>query len=435
MTRREQWTEPALGAAIALVVLLVAASPIWPVLLELAGGAALLAGALGYSRLGRAQRMTALALVLLGIGAFVGAGAVSGASDWGELLSVNQAILAMLAGVSFVAAATPSVRAAPSRLTGVPAVWRTAAATHLLASVINFSAVSLIGDRLAAGRGLRPLDASVIVRAFGAAAFWSPFWAASAVALAYAPGADPGVVLLGGLMLACLTLGAGIWSLLRSHRGELAGYAGYPLSGSALAIPVLLAALVVGANLLLPQVDLTIDVLLAALVAALVVAGAGGSERLRLLARHARTGLPRMRGEVVLFVAAGVFSVGLRALIDAVGWGIRLESFSATAAWGFVIAAVLMSLLGVHPLVTIAVAAALLPAPIPNPTLFALSAMAAWGAATIAGPLSALNLLMSGRFRVSPWQGVRRNLDYLVAVVLLSLPVFALCEAAIPDVR
>jgi hypothetical protein len=188
-------------------------------------------------------------------------------------------------------------------------------------------------------------------------------------------------------------------------------------------------------HLLLPGVDLTIVVLLAALAAALLVAFAGGRKRLRLLAGHTRAGLPRMRGEVVLFVAAGLFSVGLRALIEAVGWGLRLEAFSALAAWGFVIVAVLVSLLGVHPLVTIATAAALLPTPIPNPTLFALSAMVAWGAATMAGPLSALSLLMSGRFGAGSWQGAGRNLDYIVVVVLVALPVFVLCELMVQGPR
>lgn len=435
MSLRNSWAESVLGVSIVLVVLLVAASPIWPQLLEPAGGAALVASVFACSRLNRTQQGTALVLAMLGAGTFAAASISSGSADMRDLLEVNQTILAMLAGVSFIAAASARVEGAPSRFRGAPALWRTGIVTHLLASVINFSAVSLVGDRLAGNRALRSMDAAVITRAFATAAFWSPFWAAGAVALAYAPEAKPVPVLLLGLLLASTALAVGIALLLRKYRDQISGYGGYPVSRDSLVIPVFLALLVVAGKLLFPEVNLTINVLWAALTAAALLAVFGGSTKRGLIVGHLRSGLPRMRGEFVLFVAAGFFSVGLREYLNAIGPTFRLEEFSALTAWVFVVVAVLVSLLGVHPLVTIATAAALLPYPIPNPTLFALSAMVAWGAATMVGPLSALSLLMAGRFGTPASQIVRMNLGAVTAVVVLSIPVFVLCEFLVPSIR
>lgn len=428
MTQQKTWASTALGIVLALAMLLVAASPVRPELLDVAGIATVIAAALGIPLLSGSQRITALVLVLLGIVAFGAASALSGVTDLRRLLSVNQTILAMLAAVSFIAALAPTATTTPTRLTGVPAVWRTVAVTHLLASVINFSAVSIVGDRLSTARGLRSFDAKLIVRSFGSVAFWSPFWAAGAVALSYAPDAMSSLVLACGALLAALVLGVGTSLLVRSHRAELAGYSGFAVSGNTLAVPGVLAVLVIVAHFLLPDVDLTINVVLASLVVALGLAVRAAPSGPRKLVRHVRSGLPRMRGELVLFASAGVFSVGLQALISAVGWGIQLESFSAVAAWVFVVAAVLLSLIGIHPLVTIAIVAALLPSPVPNPTLFALSAMVAWGAATISGALSALNLLMAGRFHIRTWRSVRENAPFVVTVVLLAFLIFWLCE-------
>ena len=88
-----------------------------------------------------------------------------------------------------------------------------------------------------------------------------------------------------------------------------------------------------------------------------------------------------------------------------------------------------VSVLGVHPVVTIAISASVLAPLEPNPTLFAMAGLIGWGLQAAGGPLTGLNIIMQGRYGIDSFTLAGWNLKYVGALLLLSGGALALCQA------
>jgi len=148
----------------------------------------------------------------------------------------------------------------------------------------------------------------------------------------------------------------------------------------------------------------------------------------RRMAQHAVHQLPATSSELVLFLSAGLLVAGLSPLAGrAAGW-LPIDTFTAWEAWGLVGAMAAVSALGVHPVISIAISASVLAPLEPNPTLFAMAGLIAWGLQAAAGPLTGLNIIMQGRYGVDSFTLARWNLKYAGALLVLSGGALALCQ-------
>ena len=417
-----------MALAMCALIVTVGASMLVPEASLAAGVCALAVGLVGLFVVRRMQRTIALVLIGVGVVALAIGIWMGFEPTPGHLLRVNQDMMAMLAAVSFVQLITPRTAATP-RLEGAAAVWRTAGALHVLGSVINISALNIVGDHLSEKGRLSPLNALLLSRGFSAAAFWSPFWGAAAAALAYAPGARVDILMLCGLTIAVAAMLFSLSMLVRRFRGRLDGYQGYVLTWPTLRLPLVLVVLVLSLHALIPDTPITRVVLLGALgttVAVLVFTRP--REMPAALRLHAMRGLPRTSGEMTLFAAAGVLAVGLSAFFDVADLPLPFTEYSVPAAWVATLLMALMSLIGVHPVISIAAVAAVVAPLHPDPTLLAMSGMIAWGASAAAGPISGLNVYLNGRYLVDNFAIARANLVYLVVILVLAWPVLYLCE-------
>jgi len=418
----------AFGIALALNMIVVPISVVVPQLDPVAGAATVVAAALGIFEVRHMQRL--LAFVLIGAGVLaLGFALVLGARpSVVQLLTLNQTLVGMLTAVTFVRLITADHGVHRPRLVGVPAIWRTAVVTQLLGSVINISAVMLVGDRLRHKGKLRISDALLLSRAYSPGAFWSPFWGASAAALTYAIGADTSVLLICGSLLAFVAFTISITMTVRAFGDRLATYHGYPLSVRVLVLPITMGIIVIGLHRAIPTVKLAVVVLMVSLVVPVAVLAVTRTRHLpRIMSGHVVRGLRPMQSEAVLFTAAGALSVGLGALVDVVGFTVPAGYYNVWFAWLSVIAMTFVALVGVHPVVSIAAIAAVLGPVISEPTLFAMAGTIAWGTAAAVGPISGLNVFLAGRFGVSGFDVAKRNLPYLFVVVVLALPTLLLC--------
>jgi hypothetical protein len=418
----------AFGIALALNMIVVPISVVVPQLDPVAGAATVVAAALGIFEVRHMQRL--LAFVLIGAGVLaLGFALVLGARpSVVQLLTLNQTLVGMLTAVTFVRLITADHGVHRPRLVGVPAIWRTAIVTQLLGSVINISAVTLVGDRLRHKGKLRISDALLLSRAYSPGAFWSPFWGASAAALTYAIGADTSVLLICGSLLAFVAFTISITMTVRAFGDRLATYHGYPLSVRVLVLPITMGIIVIGLHRAIPTVKLAVVVLMVSLVVPVAVLAVTRTRHLpRIMSGHVVRGLRPMQSEAVLFTAAGALSVGLGALVDVVGFTVPAGYYNVWFAWLSVIAMTFVALVGVHPVVSIAAIAAVLGPVISEPTLFAMAGTIAWGTAAAVGPISGLNVFLAGRFGVSGFDVAKRNLPYLFVVVVLALPTLLLC--------
>jgi hypothetical protein len=395
-----------------------------------AGVLALCCFMIGLALVGRTQRIVAAVLVGIGIGSLVLGVLLGGEVRGTDLLSVNQDLIGMLAAVSFLRLIAPRTHLVPARLRGRAAIFRTAVATHVLGAVLNLGAIGIVGDHLRGRGSLTMADATLISRSYSAGAFWSPFWGTAAAAAVLAPGANPLILLLVGVPTALVAICLCIWDVSREWGGRLAAYRGYSLSASLLRMPVALVLLVVVAHQLFPTVLVSRIVLLSALgvtVAGLLLREWSGL--VRTVARHARHELPGLRGEVTLFVSAGILGAGLRVLFPVLNLDLPLPAFTVPVAWGSMVVIVLLAVLGVHPVVSVAVVAALVHQLHPDPTLFVLAVSIGWGLATSVGPITGLTLFMNGRYGIDTMALTRRNLAYVAVILPVAWLALMLCQA------
>jgi hypothetical protein len=378
-----------------------------------------LAGLLLANRLVGLQRIQVLLMLAVGGGGLLCTAWVGGEVRWALAVANNQALLAMLAGVTFLRLISlPEVDAGEPDPRGRAALWRTLFGVHLFGSVINLSAVMILGDRQSRRAPMTPLQATVLSRGFALASHWSPFFAAMGIALGNAPGADWQTLSLAGLPLAAFGLLYSGWRLGR--RSDVAGYIGYPAHFGALWVPALLAIIVFTAHQWLPAVP----------ILTLISAGSVGLTMLvlllrqpgsaaRRLAQHVAEGLPRMSGELALFLAAGVLAAGISSLVSASGWRLDIPAFGATEASVLLLIMVVLSVVGVHPVISIATASGVLAPLSPDPNLMGVTYLMAWAAGVSISPFSGMHLGMQGRFHVNALGFLRWNGGFNLVMVAL----------------
>ena len=379
-------------------------------------------------RLQGGQRLQFLALA--------GGGAVAAGLAWSRgyapaplhLLGANTDLLALLVGVSFLRLVSrpDEVGGKPGRQ-GRGAFIQTLLGTHLFSAVINLSALFIVAERQLGNAAGRRIVLAPLSRAFGAAAFWSPFFAAMGVALNYAPGAQVGVLLAQGLPLAGLALAWTVWQFSRSDPRQLREYRGYPLHPRALWLPASLVAGVLLLHLWLPAVSIILLVAgLSMALSAVVLLMRGPGQALRELGGHVVRGLPRMAGELALFLAAGVFAVGLGGVFAAYAHRFDLPGFALWMALLVFAAMVLASVIGIHPVISISVVGVWLAPLHLSGNFLGTVFLSVWAIGVVADPLSGMNLALAGRFGLRAGDIVRWHLGYALFMLPASMPLFAL---------
>jgi hypothetical protein len=411
-----------LGVLLATLVVVIAVSIPFPAVEPVAVGLVAVCFVLALICAERSTVIICTVLGGVGIACAVVAVAANGPGDL-PAVTINQDIVAMIAGVSFLRLLRPRPALTRPRLRGYAALLRTAVVTHFMGAVLNLGAVGIVGDRLARGGRLRPEEGTLLAHAYSSAAFWSPLWAAGAVALSFAPGADTARLILvgvGSAVVAILLVTAALW---RRMRATSADYTGFELSWSVVRAPLAIVAVVIVAHLALPTVPVPRIVLSSAVLVVIVALLFSDPRRVPgKLVAHVREELPQMRGEVALFVAAGVLGTGLKWLISVVEIAAPISDFTVAAGWVLVLFMIGAAMAGVHPLVSLTVIGAIVGQIHPNPTAFVVAMMIGWGVSIAAGPFTGTNAFLAGRYGIPLSRLVRGGALYSIAGLLVAAP-------------
>lgn len=373
----------------------------------IAGLAAWSGAALLWRRLSPGQHRQCTLLIVVGV-VGVGTGIWSGVSiDIERILDENQAILALIAGVSFVhmasASATTEGAAAPR---GPGAFLRTLLGLNLLAAAINITALMLVSERVANARPLGPVEASAFSRIFSLAVLYSPFIGGMALALNQAPQASLASVAVVGIGLTLCGIGFTYLGALWLHSKTLEGFPGYPLRPEVLWLPATLAVAVFALHMYRPQVPvLTGIALLAPVIALLGVAykigiGRAGSR----FVGHVATRLPGMSGELWLFLSAGVLSVGLSSAFAAAGVGLPEVPYPGVGASVALLIVLLLAAAGLHPIISLSALVPLLGPLYLTQEGTVLLYVVGWSVGCALCPYSGTNLILQARHGFSPWR-------------------------------
>lgn len=346
---------------------------------------------------------------------------------WSQVLGSNAALIAMLAAVSFLRLITASgvgeTERAPS---GRPAVRSTLAGVHLFGAVVNLSTVHIMARRMASGGSLNRQQTVVLIRGLSAAAFWSPFFAAMAAALTYAPGARLSHLIAVGVPLALIALAITVREVERG--GGAAAFTGYPMNARSLWLPALLAVVVLAVHGLRPEVSVLGTIAALAPTVTVLTLALRGEPVVGQMFRHVTGGLPLMASELALFLSAGVLAAGLQSLIATTGGELPVHAFGGVEAAGLLAVLVALAVAGVHPVIGIAAASPLLAPVDPDQNLLALTFLGAWSIGVAVSPLSALTMGIQAAYGVRAIEILRWNARYallMVAFTGLALWIYA----------
>ena len=386
----------------------------------------LFAATLLFSRLRFAQRLQIALLSVAGFALILSSDA-NGARIIHHALTVNYAAIALLISVGFLRLIVPD-QAAEARLSsGDNALWKTLLGVFLFAAVINFSAVVIFGDRLAKNRKLDTTQLMVLSRMFGANAMYSPFFVSMGAALIHSGGARFPVLLTAGLFMAvCAIIATGVNCLFVLRRNA-ADFKGYPMRLESLFIPLLLTLSALAGYVVFRDVSILIlvsAVIVLTVLALLFLRRPG--QCIPEYKRHIETHIPNSAAEVILFLSAGILAAGVGAFSQAADFRPPLEVFNGYHAAATLIAMVVASVLGMHPIISISVIGGLLAPLAPNPDLLGIMFIFSWGLSIPLSPLSALGLLIQSRYEISAWDLFRANLSYTLIMLIPACAVLIL---------
>jgi hypothetical protein len=372
-----------------------------------------------------AQRVQVIVMLSVGSLGLV-AGMLDGADSRHLLraLEANQMVIAMLIGVSFLRLVTTGqLNASDTLPKGRKALLSTLAGPHLFGSVINMSALFIVGDRLSRQQPLSTLQALIMSRSFSLCAHWSPFFAAMGVALINAPGAQLATLSSVGVPLSLLMLGYTYWELSRAP--EANQLTGYPLNPGSLWLPLLLAVLVMVSHRIWSEVPVLTLVTLIALVVALTLSIVReGIPGVYKSIQHVQTALPQRGGEVMLFLGAAVLGAGVAALLDSFDIQLSFATFGAHQAFVVLLIMVTLAMVGMHPVTSVTLVGSLLAPVVEDPNLLALVFLMTWAFGTGMSPFSGIQLSLISRYQINAMAMLRRNWRY--ALVLLGADYLAL---------
>ena len=367
--------------------------------------------------LASSQKKLVIVLGSLSVVAWVFSWSHGYAGEFTDAFSINQSLVVLMIGVNLLQLVAAPQDPGQERLpTGEGAFVRTYLGLLLFGAIISLSAVLLVGNRLIQQAPFTGNQHKLLTRSFASAANWSPFWAAFGAATLFAPEAKLSIVVSAGLSMAVLGFLL-TWHEVRANQSEpIHEFSGYPMHFELLWLPSILSLLVIVAHYLFPSVKI---ILLVALLSTLICIAVLGIRHTFATARlelqqHIIERLPDIRGELVLFLVAGMFGTGLAAVIDVLNISFPFAVFDGITASILLLAIIVVAIFGMHPIVSITVIGHWAAPYEPNQTLIAMTFVTGWAMAIILNPFSGLALTLHGRYGTSGFLMFKRNLPYAI---------------------
>ncbi|WP_034633534.1 hypothetical protein [Maridesulfovibrio bastinii] len=362
------------------------------------------------------SRKQAGILFIAGIAGLIFAAANGVFLGWNKILTQNLQLLPMFIAVSFLSLTNP-VTPDANMPKGKKTMLTTAAGTNILGAVINLSILFVFGDRLQRENTLTKSQAILLARSFCAAAWWSPFFIAAGVALTYAPDMQYHRTMIPGLILSAVAI---CYSVIEFGFVRKSEFTGYPVRMESMIVPLVLAVTVIVGHYFFPETGMIMLICIVAPPAAILLM----RNRPRLFHLHdfISNKITSTISQFVLFLTAGVFSIGITSVINVYP---ELFNFTGNAFNSGMFAAIsalliVLGLIGVHPLVGISIVSPLLLPLHPDHSQLGFLFLTSWAISTGSSPLSGVGLVLTSRYHVSPSAILKSNYHYAIIMWLLS---------------
>jgi hypothetical protein len=335
---------------------------------------------------------------------------------WKQILTTNLPLLAMFVAVAFLSLAN-QVLEDHHLPKGKKAVVTTAFGAHLLGAVINLSVMFVFGDRLQKDGALTRNQMIILARSFCAAAWWSPFFIATGVALTYAPDMNWQETLLPGAIMSAVAITYSIIEVCYFRKTE---FSGYPLKSESLRIPILLAAIVICVHHFWHDINILLIICLISPAGAFFFMI--GRPRLATIHDFITNRIVSVSSQFALFLAAGVFSTGIKSITHVYPALFSLEGYSITPLLFAIVLIVMIAIaiMGAHPIVSIAIVSPLLLPLNPDHSQLGFLFLTSWAIATGSSPLSGVGLALMSRYQASFRGILLSNWHYAIVMCVIA---------------
>ena len=369
-------------------------------------------------------RIQIIVIIIIGLVLGIYALSLGGDVSIDAIISGNTELLTMVAAVGFLRlVAFPGSGKTEKVPVGRKAYIQTLLGLSLTSAVINISSPILLGDRIHDVRPMQKFTAQSMTRVFCGVACWSPFFAAMAVALTYTETASISWLILAGLPVTLAGLAVVLLTAAIKDPQEVEEFVGYPIHIQSITVPFLLACFVIIGTWFLAQAPILVIISLSALLitCGVLLARVGSQNTVGQMKSYVTDGLPRIVNELTLFLAAGVIAAGMSALIQEDIISSPFSEFDATTASALLGVMLLLSAVGIHPVIQISSLTPMLLSLNPDTNLLAITYLIAWSLGTCSSPLSGTNLVFQGRYEIPAWKIAIWNWPY--ALVMYGLEV------------
>lgn len=378
------------------------------------------------------KQITVLFLITFGIGSIVLF--LGGKIEWVRLFEINIPMCVMFAAGSFLSLikykATNS-----TNLTGKKGIFSTFVAANVLGGVINLASIYIIGDRLSRNGKLNKEQVELISRGFCSAAYWSPFFVGSAVAVSLSEGMKIWITIPCGIVLTIITMllsYSETKAMLSNNKtiSDIEDFNGYSLSFKDLWLPAFLFFGVI----IIHAIDSTRSILMviSMVIPITVLIFMNKLHFLRKLKTQICENFPSMGSQIALYVMAGALSTVVSGFLELQHFQLfsgMLSSFGPLEAFVALILIILISYCGLHPIIAIYTLIPMINQLNPNPTLVGLLVVIGWGLGITVSPFSATNLVFLGRYHTSSHTILQMNKFFIFKILLVCLLIFYLEEA------
>jgi hypothetical protein len=177
---------------------------------------------------------------------------------------------------------------------------------------------------------------------------------------------------------------------------------------------------ILAANLLFPDISVLVLVSALSLIVTALVATIRESlfQAIRTIRDFSYVRLPDMYAELGLFFSTGVMAAGISVLVTTTQPTLDVVGFTPGIAIALLAVLLLLAVAGVHAIVSIVAASAIVLPLNPEPAVLAFIFLVTWSVGATGGPISGLNLAMQSRYGVEMLQCFTWNLRYTIGMFL-----------------
>lgn len=363
-------------------------------------------------------------LIIIGLALVLYTASLGQSIGFNSIIGGNTGLLAMIAAVGFLKLVViPDTHTLQQLPVGRSAYLQTLIGLNLSSSFINISAPLMIADRIHHQRPLQRFTSQSFTRVFCGVASWSPFFGAMAVVLTYVSGAQLGWIIIAGLPFTLVGFLVVYFEARLRYATQVENFVGYPMQTSSLRVPVLLVLAVIISAWLFPDVAILAVIATCALLVTVLTMLSRNSIKSSFakIAHYVANGLPGMVNELTLFLAAGVLAAGMSAMINSGVLPNPFVDFNALTASKLLAIMLILSAIGIHPVIQISSLTPLILTLDPNPNLLAITYLFAWNLGTCSSPLSGTHLVFQGRYGIPSWKAAIWNWPYAIVMWLFAI--------------